>query len=102
MNKTEKQTLFLLRSHNLDCKTNFPNAFGEDMSCRTCEDKNTIEDEIHCLECPAVITEEERDHSIKFDHIYGSLEKQIKATKYFMKIISRLFLFLELKLIYES
>ena len=69
LNKTEKQTLFLLRSHNLDCKTNFPNAFGEDMSCRTCEDKNTIEDEIHCLECPLVITEEEHDHSIKFDHI---------------------------------
>ena len=95
LSKSEKQMLFMLRSHNLDCKSNFPNAFGDVMGCRTCGDRYTFEDEMHSLECPSLIPEEERDNSIKFEHIYGSLEEQIKAIKYFMKIINKLSLLLE-------
>ena len=93
----EKQTLFSLRSHNLNCKSNFSSAFHEDMSCRTCCDENTIEDEIHSLECPSVIDEDEKDNSIKFHHIFGSLDEQIKAVKYYIKVMNKRNLILELQ-----
>ena len=92
----EKQTLFSLRSHNLNCKSNFPSAFGEDMSCRTCCDKNTFEDEIHSLECPSVIDEDSKDESIKFYHIFGNLEEQIKAVRYYIKVMNKRNIMLEL------
>ena len=36
-----------------NCKTNFKNQFGENnLQCRICQDKNSIEDEDHILICP--------------------------------------------------
>ena len=96
LSTVEKQTLFSLRSHNLNCKSNFPSAF-EDMSCRTCGDKNVIENEIHSLECSSVIDIDMIDETIQFKHIFGNLEEQIKAVKYYIKIIRKRNLLLELQ-----
>ena len=92
----EKQALFELRSHNFNCKSNFSSAFSEDMSCRTCGDKDTHEDESHSLSCISVVKKEEMNTNIKFDDIFGSLNQQVRAIKYFLPIIQRRAILLDL------
>ena len=95
LSTSEKQTLFSLRSHNFDCKANFRNQY-QNMVCRLCDNEDSFEDEIHSLKCPAVVNDNELDHSIEFHHVFGSINQQIKAVKYFMPIIKRRKLLLEL------
>ena len=91
-----KQQLFSLRNRSYDLKSNYKSLYVNDMICRICMDDQSREDEIHTFElCTELI---ERDQSdIKFIHVYGSLEQQIKAITYFSRISTKRNLILEIK-----
>ena len=92
----EKQHLFSLRNRSYNLKTNYRSQFENDMKCRICLDENSIENEIHTFEhCSELIVDGFGD--IKFKHIFGCLDQQINAIKYFSKIITKRNLILEIK-----
>ena len=96
MKTSWKQQLFSLRNRSYDLKSNYKSLHVNDMICRICMDDQSREDEIHTFElCTELI---ERDQSdIKFIHVYGSLEQQIKAITYFSRISTKRNLILEIK-----
>ena len=54
-----------------------------------------IENEIHTFEqCEILIDPVKSD--IKFDHVFGNLEQQEKAIKYFSRIITKRDIFLDI------
>ena len=94
----EKQMLFALRTHSYDVKSNYKSFHKDDMKCRICEDPMSYEDEIHTFQnCPALIEDEEKDRTIKFEDIFANIDHQVCAIKYFMKFINKRKLILELR-----
>ena len=92
----EKQHLFSLRNRSYNLKSNYKTLYDNDMSCRICLGENSTEDEVHTFEqCYELI--EHNVSEIKFIQIFGSLEEQIHAIKYFTKIIVKRNLILEIK-----
>ena len=72
--------------------------FEEDMKCRVCEKENSYEDEKHTFEeCSEILPSEERNCDIRFAHIFGTLEEQIKSIQYFSKIIKKRDILLDIK-----
>ena len=47
--KEDIQLLFALKTKMIDCKSNFSNQFENDLTCRTCQEVNSVEDEDHIL-----------------------------------------------------
>ena len=87
---SEKQTLFELRVFNFQTKSNFKSQFEDDMTCRICLEKDSYEDENHTfLECSVLLENIEINKNIKFDDVFGCLDIQVKAIKYFMRIIQK-------------
>ena len=79
-------------------KSNFKSLHKDDMKCRLCEEPGSYEDEIHTFHnCPALIEDEEKDQSIKFEDIFANIDQQVIAIKYFMKCINKRKLMLELR-----
>ena len=93
----EKKTLFLLRSRNLNTKSNMKSSFDkDDMSCRLCKLPDSYEDENHLIKyCELEIQDDQ--NNFKFDDIFADLETQIKIVKFFTKIIERRKLLFELR-----
>ena len=86
----EKQTLFELRVFNFQTKSNFKSQYEDDMTCRLCCEKDSYEDENHTFfACSVLLEDMEVDKSIKFDDIFGSLKEQVKAIRYFIRIIQK-------------
>ena len=77
----------------LDCKTNFEGQF-DDMSCRACDIKESVENEDHILYCPELNSD---DHGVKFSDVYGNPEKQYKALQAFKKILRKRKVYLDVK-----
>ena len=81
----EKQQLFSLRARSYNLKSNMKNQYLDDMSCRICGDKDSVEDENHVfVECEE-LKESIEEENVNVADIYGNVTQQIKA----MKVISR-------------
>ena len=95
---SEKQTLFELRSFGLPLKSNQKSQYKEDMKCQVCLAEDSYEDEEHIFFlCHILLEDIEVDSSIRFSDIFDDLEHQIKAVKYFTKIIRRRKIILEMR-----
>ena len=68
-----KQMLFELRCRNFDVKSSQKSYYGDNMSCRICNDEDSYENEFHTFKCPGLI---DHPREVNFEHIYGSLEQQ--------------------------
>ena len=55
--------------------------------CTLC-DTQAGESQEHLLKCPALLEEILVDKSVKYLDIFGTLEEQVKAVRYFSQIIS--------------
>ena len=92
----EKQFAFELRCRNFPVKANRKNQHEDDMRCRACSDENSIEDEEHIFfACPVLRNKDEDISGVKFDDIFGDLEKQINAIKFLKLKADKLRLILE-------
>ena len=68
------------------------------MNCRICNDPSSYEDEIHTFSyCRLLIDEDDRDKSVKFEHIFANIDLQIHAVKYFMKLINKRKIMMEIR-----
>ena len=90
--KEESQLLFALRTKMIDCKSNFRNQFDNVLTCRTCQEVNSVEDEDHLLSCKTLNTEE---YDVQFSDVYCNLDKQYKVTKVFKRILRRRQIYLD-------
>ena len=80
MSLAEKKLLFRFRTHTYDCKANFRWNFT-DTKCSIC----TLDDtQQHLLNCP--MFNDLNTQSIKYEHIFGTLEEQLRITKVLMLI----------------
>ena len=71
--------------------------YEDDMSCRSCFEDDSVEDEVHVFEqCISFKEEMQVANNIKFNQIFGTLEQQIHAIKFFMPIITKRDILLEL------
>ena len=70
----------------IDCKSNFRNQFDNVLTCRICQEVNSVEDEDHLLVCKTLKTEE---YDVQFSDVYCNLDKQYKVTKEFKSILRR-------------
>ena len=62
--------------------------YEDDMRCRVCKVAESREDEIHTFhECSILMQHINIDPKITFDHIFGNIQQQISATKYYSNII---------------
>ena len=96
----EKKTLFLLRSRNLNTKSNMKSSFEEDdMCCRLCNVSDTYEDENHLIQC-CELKIQDNQNEFKFEDVFAELDKQILIVKLFTKIIDRRKLLFELRGLY--
>ena len=59
--------------------------YGDDKSCRTCLENDSFENESHLLKCSQLVSEND-NLDVKYEDVFLSLEKQIKAVKVFEKI----------------
>ena len=86
LSKEDIQLLFALRTKMIDCKSNFSNQFDNVLTCRFCQEVNTVENEDHLLLCKTLNTEE---YDVQFSDVYCDLDKQYKVTKVFKKVLRR-------------
>ena len=49
----------------IDSKSNFSNQFDNELTCRTCQEVNSVEDEDHILICKTLNSEKYDVNSIK-------------------------------------
>ena len=85
----EKQTIFELRCRNYDVKTNFSSNFTEDMSCRLCNDPQSIENEEHIFSTDCQSSIQVQNSKSKFADVYGSLNQQVQFIKTYMDYIRK-------------
>ena len=76
--KEDVQLLFSLRTKMVEVKQNFKNQY-ENLNCRICKDKESVENEEYLLECE--VLNKEKIKEIKFSDVNGDLEKQLAAVK---------------------
>ena len=70
-------------------KTNYRNMFG-DMGCRLCGDSEVEESQSHQLDCITLINscpDLYNDSIVNYDDIYSDIDKQLRATKLFEKVL---------------
>ena len=92
-----KQALFSLRCRNFPVKTNMKTAFGNNLECRICHEENSIENEEHTFfNCSELVSNADEIVNIQFDDIYGNIHEQVRAMNYFMHIIEKRKIILEL------
>ena len=91
--KEDVQLLFSLRTKMVDCKTNFSHQYGDDLTCRTCRNEDTLENEDHLLVCPA-LNDEAQD--VSFNDVYGNVDVQYRVTQIFKKIFRKQKIYLDL------
>ena len=76
-----------------NCQSNFKYQYGNNLTCRICEDENSYEDENHILICQK-ITEGKTD--IKFSDVYGDVNCQFRAVQTYKKVFRKRDIYLEL------
>ena len=86
----DKRLLFKLRSHSLlNFKCNVKSIFLSDLSCRLCAQPNSEESETHLADFCEVVKSrvDKKLHSVKYEDIFGTLQEQIRATKFWKQVI---------------
>ena len=83
----DKQLLFNLWTRMFHVKCNYRRMYEGNLLCLLCDTKSE-ETQEHLLLCPSILSEVVVDKSVEYMDIFGPLEKQINAVKYFSKIIS--------------
>ena len=90
INKEEGRLLFALRSRGLPLKNNRRAMFGDDVSCQVCQEEDSCEEESHlplCSSLKSEIHEDEKD--IRYEDVFGPLNKQIRCVKLYSKLVRR-------------
>ena len=89
LTKKQKSLLFNLRFRMTNMKINFKNMYTV-YTCDLCkEEEDSIQ---HCLECPVLLnncSELYNDRIVKFDDLFGSVVKQVRAVQLFEKILEK-------------
>ena len=93
LSKEDIQILFSLKTKMTSCKTNFKSQFQNNLSCRICLNIDSIEDENHLLEC---VPMKNKTYGVKFNDVYGDLEKQVAAVKVFKTVLRKRNAYLEM------
>ena len=87
---SHKQALFSLRNRTYNLKCNYRTMHENDIGCRSCQEDESIENEIHVFEqCIYLHNAFVSDNNIKFEHIFGTLDQQINAINYFLPIMNK-------------
>ena len=87
----EKKLLFQLRTRTYNCKANFKNQFGLNITCLICGSEDNQQ---HLLFCSRT-TEDVDISGVTYGDIFGILKKQVKAAKVLMKVTRNRKLILE-------
>ena len=85
----EKQTLFRLRCRQVQCKSNFKSSHKEDMKCIFCMKEDSIDSEIHYLECEIILDKKDLQPEIRivqYGDIFGDIDCQVRFVKVWRKI----------------
>jgi hypothetical protein len=90
--KEDVQLLFSLRTKMVDCKTNSSHQYGDDLTCRTCRNEDTLENEEHLLVCPAL---NDKAHDVSLNDVYGNVDVQYRVTQIFKKILRKQKIYLD-------
>ena len=83
----QKQFLFNLRTRMVFVKCNYRNKYQGNLQCCLCDFQSEDSQE-HLLVCPPLLKEIDIDVTVEYMDIFGSIEKQINAARYFFKIMS--------------
>ena len=86
LNLVEKQLLFNLRTRMIPVKINYRNKHGEDLLCSLCQ-THAEESQEHLLVCPGILEQSERNYEVNYLDIFGSLDDQVRAVKYWNKVM---------------
>ena len=78
----EKQLLFQLRTRTFNCKANYKNQYGDNISCILC---GSEDNQLHLLLCSRTTAGVNTD-SVAYEDIFGTLEKQVRVTKVMKKV----------------
>ena len=87
LHKSDSQLLFKLRSRMLDVKTNFSHYYNNNLTCRTCNLPDSIENEQHLLLCENLISEIKTE-DVNFENLFGDFKTQ-KETLFAYKAVLR-------------
>ena len=72
--------------------------YENDMKCRLCMNKDSIEDENHIFkECIKLLEDDSSSNDVSIDDIFGNLDEQTKAIKYFAVIMKKRDLIMEIE-----
>ena len=86
----EKQLLFQFRTYTYEAKANYRNKYISNLACLACEQLDNRE---HFLECK-IIDDMKKDileSNIKYEDIFGTVEKQVKVVKILKTVDQRQF-----------
>ena len=84
LNLEEKQTLFQFRTRSIECKANYNQQYGQNLSCFSC---NEEDNQHHFLSCS--IANNINTDGLKYEDIFQTLDKQVKVTKALTKIVAK-------------
>ena len=79
----EKQLLFSFRNRTYECKTNYKNKYGSDLSCFVCKAEDSQQ---HLLQCE--LASDVNTEGLEYSDIFSSIDKQVKIVKALKKITS--------------
>ena len=84
----QKQVLFSLRCRSAKFKSNYSSQYEDDMRCRICLKDDTYENEQHTFhECSVILNQISINQEVNIDHIYGNINEQINAARYYSSIL---------------
>ena len=84
----QKQVLFSLRCRSAEFKSNYSSQYEDDMRCRICLKDDTYENEQHTFhECSIILNQISIKQEVNIDHIYGNINEQINAARYYSSIL---------------
>ena len=84
--REDVQLLFKLRTKMINCKSNFSNAYDNQLQCRMCEEPDSVENEDHLLTCSVLNTE---NYDVQYSDVFESIDKQYSAVKVFKNVLRK-------------
>ena len=86
ISQKEAKLLFKLRTRMYNVKSNFKEQFNFNLACELCS--SAICDQRHLLQCKVLqnLVPELKSTSVRYNHLFGSMEKILPAIKLFTKI----------------
>ena len=84
--REDVQLLFQLKTKMINCKSNFSNAYDNQLQCRMCEELDSVENEDHLLTCSVLNTEK---YDVQYSDVFESIDKQYSAVKVFKNVLRK-------------